>query len=174
MNKMTKGALATGLGVALLLGGGGTLAVWNTTVEANAGKIVTGDLQLTAGQGTWSNASGQAIDPATYKVVPGDELRFSQPVTVKLTGDQMRASLTVSDKLGSTASYLSVANPVLTDGHGATVPAELVPASSGVYTASVLVTFPASTTGTTGAEATNDLGKIGFKLEQKAPTSPTP
>jgi hypothetical protein len=67
-----------------------------------------------------------------------------------------------------------VANPVLTDGHGVTVPSELLPASSGVSTASVLVTFPASTTGTTGAEATNDLGKIGFKLEQKAPTSPTP
>jgi hypothetical protein len=86
----------------------------------------------------------------------------------------MRASLTVSDKLGSTASYLNVANPVLTDEHGASVPAELVPASSGVYTASVLVKFPASTTGTTGTDATNDLGKIGFKLEQNAPANPTP
>ena len=31
MNKMAKGAIATGLGVALLIGGGGTLAIWNDT-----------------------------------------------------------------------------------------------------------------------------------------------
>ncbi|GAA3326839.1 MULTISPECIES: alternate-type signal peptide domain-containing protein [Paeniglutamicibacter] len=52
MNKMTKGALATGLDVALLLGGGGTLAVWNKSVAEPAGTITSGDLELTAGTGT--------------------------------------------------------------------------------------------------------------------------
>ena len=35
--------------------------------------------------------------------------------------------------------------------------------SDGVYTASVTVTFPESTTGTVGTKATNDLGKIGLQ-----------
>lgn len=176
MNKMTKGALATGLGVALLIGGGGTLAVWNTTAEKQAGSIANGDLQLTAGAGTWTNAHGTPVNLASYKAVPGDALTFTQPVDVVLDGDLMKANLTVTDKLtaGQAATYLQVGQTTLKNKSGAVVSAPLNKDSDGTYTASVTVTFLSGTTGTTGTQASNDLGKIGFKLEQDASsTQPT-
>ncbi|GAA5228411.1 alternate-type signal peptide domain-containing protein [Paeniglutamicibacter antarcticus] len=172
MNKMTKGALATGVGVALLLSGGGTLAVWNTAAEANAGTMTGGDLQMTAGTGTWTNSKGTVVKLASYRVVPGDVLTFTQPVTVAIDGDLMRASLTVTDKLtAAQASYLSVGETTLSDSVNKPVTTELNKDSDGTYTAAVKVTFKEGTTTTTGAKATNDLGKIGFKLDQIAPTS---
>jgi alternate signal-mediated exported protein len=170
MNKMIKGALATGIGAALLIGGGGTLAVWNTTAEQQAGSIANGDLQLTAAAGTWKNSKGTTINLASYKAVPGDKLTFTQPVTVALDGDLMKAHLTVTDKLTApeTATYLQVGETTLKDSNGATVTESLTKDSDGTYTASVTVTFLTATTGTAGTKATNNLGKIGFKLEQDA------
>lgn len=170
MNKMTKGALATGVGVALLLGGGGTLAVWNTAAEAKAGTMANGDLKLEAGAGTWTNSAGTVVSLATYRAVPGDTLTFRQPVTVELDGDLMRANLTVTDKLASTVSYLSVGEAALTDAASKPVTKELTNDSDGTYTAAVTVKFLETTGGTVGTKATNDLGKIGFKLEQVAPS----
>lgn len=174
MNKMAKGTLAIGLGVALLLGGGGTLAVWNASVDTPAGAIVSGDLQLTAGTGTWTNAVGTVVQLDTYKVVPGDELRFTQPVNVALDGDLMSASLTLTNSLASSASYLQVGTATLKDQGGTIVTAPLNANSDGVYTASVSVKFLESTTGAVGTKASNALGNIGFKLEQIAPSSTTP
>lgn len=169
MNKMTKGTLATGVGIALLLGGGGTLAVWNTAAEATGGSITNGNLALSAGAGAWTNAKGTTITLGKYKAVPGDVLTFSQPVTVALDGDLMKANLTVTDKLASSASYLSVGPTTLTGATGAVTNEALTKDSSGAYTAKVSVTFKTETDGTTGTTAVNDLGKIGFKLEQLAP-----
>lgn len=166
MNKMTKGALATGLGATLLLGSGGSLAVWNSTAEAPAGSIVTGDLKLTAGTGIWTNSLG-TIDLSTYKVVPGDTLTFTQPVDVVLEGDRMEAKLTLTDNLTTAASYLQIGPTTLTDSTGASI-ATLTDGSDGTYTAKVDVTFLPETSGTAGTNSTNDLGKIGFKLEQTA------
>lgn len=175
MNKMTKGALATGLGVALLLGGGGTLAVWNKSVAEPAGTIASGDLELTAGTGTWTNDVGASIILSTYKAVPGDELHFSQPVTVALAGDLMSASLTLTNNLATdpSVSYLQVGSATLKDANGAIVTGPLDANSDGDYTAAVSVKFLESTSGTVGTKATNDLGSIGFKLEQIAPAGTT-
>lgn len=169
MNKMTKGTLATGVGIALLLGGGGTLAVWNTAAEANAGTIANGNLALSAGTGIWTNAKGTTITLGKYKAVPGEVLTFSQPVTVALEGDLMKANLTVTDKLASSASYLTVGPTTLSGAQGPITDEALTKDSSGTYTAKVNVTFKAETDGTTGVNATNELGKIGFKLAQLAP-----
>lgn len=175
MNKMTKGALATGLGAALLIGGGGTLAVWNTTAEQQAGSIVNGDLQLTAGAGTWTNSESTKIeDLSSYRAVPGDTLTFSQPVTVALDGDLMEAHLTVTDKLTApeAAAYLKVGETTLKDDSDNIVTGSLTEDSDGIYTASVTVTFLSTPTdGTISTKATNNLGKIGFKLEQVAPSA---
>lgn len=168
MNKLAKGALATGLGVALLIGGGGTLAVWNAEQSVAPGKIVTGDLQLDAGQGTWTNAQGP-INIDNYRAVPGDKLTFTQDVEVDLKGDLMLANLTVTDKLLTEASYLKVGETTLKKG-GAPVTEALDENADGTYTAAVTVDFLASAT--TGADTDNPLGKIAFKLDQEAPTAP--
>lgn len=104
-------------------------------------------------------------------MVPGDELHFSQPVTVALDGDLMSASLTLTNNLASSASYLQVGSAPLKDQGGTAVTAPLDASSDGEYTATVSVTFLEATTGTEGTKASNALGAIGFKLEQIAPVT---
>ncbi|ALE93931.1 hypothetical protein AOC05_02900 [Arthrobacter alpinus] len=176
MNKLAKGAIATGVGVILLVGGGGTLATWNQAQNASMGSVVAGDLNLTAGTGAWTNAAGTTIAKiADYKVVPGDTLTYTQPLTVTLTGNLMTAKLAVTG--ASTANGFgdsAVVSPTtLTNSKSGKVLPDtvLVPTDSGVVTASTTFTFKKSTTGTDATKAAVDLSGIGYKLEQQAPVS---
>ena len=44
MNKLVKGAVAGAAGIALLLGGAGTFALWNASTNVSTGSISTGTL----------------------------------------------------------------------------------------------------------------------------------
>jgi len=171
MNKMTKGALATGLGVALLVGGGGTLAVWNADATAGAGEIKSGDLNITAKAGVWTNGNDKVTDLATYRVVPGDVLTFTQPVEVTLVGDLMKATLAVTDP-NNASKFLQVSDVVLTKDGKEFTDTALEPSDSGEYTATVTVELPDTVGGRDYATATHDLGKIGFTLVQDAIDTP--
>ena len=186
MNKMAKGALATGVGVALLLGGGGTLAVWNQTQSANAGQIAAGDLQLTIKKaGEWKNAYGTVVDldptnnVADYTVVPGDILTYSQIMDVKLTGDQMKAKLTLDGSFsngGFGPNDVTIGEVVVKeDKAGATqiLGQQLTPANSGTVVASASFTFK-NVDARKSAEAVADLRGMSFKLEQQAVPAVTP
>jgi alternate signal-mediated exported protein len=117
MNKFTKASIATGAGIVLLLGGGGTLAYWNAEAGAGAGTINAGTLGITAGAaGTWTDANGDAIaDITNYLVVPGDTVTFTRTFTVDATGENLKADLSVDtssivagdwdDELTTTAVY---------------------------------------------------------------------
>ena len=90
MNKNAKAAIAVAAGALLLLGGGGTLAVWNTSKTVDAGSVGTGTLNLdtTGLDGVWYHydptithladyaTDGDVVDPATYHVVPEDKLIY--------------------------------------------------------------------------------------------------
>jgi alternate signal-mediated exported protein len=171
MNKMTKGALATGLGVALLVGGGGTLAVWNANAGADAGTVKSGNLNITADPGVWTNAiskEGESIDISTYKMVPGDMLTFTQPVTVDLVGDLMQATLTLTDP-NDISAHLEVSDITLTDKNGKEfTETALDPADSGKYTAKVTVELPDTVEGRDYVNETHQLETIGFTLTQDA------
>ena len=182
MNKMAKGAIATGVGVLLLVGGGGTLATWNQAQNATMGSVVSGDLNLvpsttTDGKGQWTNAAGTKIDVSTYKVVPGDVLTYTQDLNVTLTGDLMAAKLTVTgagvDGAGATAfGGAAVVNATtLTKGTQILPGTILLPADSGVVKASTTFTFKTSTTGRTATNATFDFSSVGYALVQQAPAS---
>ena len=177
MKKMTKGAIVTGLGVALLLGGGGTLAVWNDSVETKAGSIAAGDLQLTDQKtGVWtSNVTKSAIsDINTYRVVPGEILTYTQDMTVKLLGDQMVATLEhqgagVDNGFGSN---VLVSTPVLKNAKGQVLPStELRPADSGKVTATTTFTFKSETTNRDSVNAQYNFDEVEYVLTQKAPTA---
>ena len=81
MNKYTKGAIATGAAIVLLLGGAGTFALWNDDAE-----VAGGDDQLRNAHdrarrtsASWIDSNGDPIlDIATYLIVPGDVLTFTQ------------------------------------------------------------------------------------------------
>ena len=175
MNKMAKGAIATGVGVILLAGGGGTLATWNQASNASMGSVVSGDLNLTAGAGVWTNASGSKINVASYKVVPGDTLTYTQPLTVTLTGDLMVAKLAVTGTGADSGFTNNVAvSPTTLRGaaNKAVLPATaLVPADSGEVIASTTFSFKEATSGRNAANATYNFAGIGYNLVQQAPTA---
>ena len=176
MNKMAKGALATGVGVALLLGGGGTLAVWNQEVNASAGTIAAGNLQLATETGVWtSNISGPVGNIATYKIVPGEKLTYTQNVDVTLEGNNIGANLTVTgagaNGTGAAAfkaANISVGSVTLKKGEAA-IANPLKTSVKGVQ-ASVTFEFLGSTTARDSTNASYDFSQVGFKLEQVAPT----
>lgn len=176
MNKMAKGVITTGVGIVLLVGGGGTLATWNQAQSASMGKVVAGDLNLVpASAGVWTNASGTVVNVASYKVVPGDTLSYSQPLNLTLVGDLMVAHLTVTgafaaDGFGANAT-VSATTLTKSDSKVVSATADLVPTDSGVVTASTTFTFNKSTTGRDSVAASVDLSGIGYSLVQQAPVA---
>ncbi|MBP2374097.1 alternate-type signal peptide domain-containing protein [Paeniglutamicibacter psychrophenolicus] len=180
---MTKGALATGLGIALLIGGGSTLAVWNVEATAHAGTITSGNMTLKAGTGTWENAAGTDVVLSTYKVVPGDKLTLTQPVEVTLEGDLMEAELTVDDVAGvatkigggkkAVDSFLEIEKPELFK-DGKEFPEPLTPATDGKFTAKVTVTLPEETEKLDGANLSTNLSGITFRLVQQSISNQQP
>jgi alternate signal-mediated exported protein len=178
MNKMTKGALATGLGVALLVGGGGTLAVWNAEATKTAGTIVAGNMTLDAGEGKWTNVNGKDVDLAEYKVVPGDVLTFTQPVTVGMTGDLLEAALTTTGLARKDTGYFTVGATELTDKSYNAVVNPLTSATNkekeGAYIAKVSVTFDSDIkVNNESKNASRVLGALNFQLDQTKSASGT-
>jgi alternate signal-mediated exported protein len=118
MNAFVKSAVAGAAGIALLLGGAGTFAVWNSSASASAGVLRTGQLSLatTPGAGQWKDlTSGSTLTSAeltSYRMIPGTQLEYTVPVTVTATGTGLKAVLSYS--LGSTSSTLTSVVPALT------------------------------------------------------------
>jgi alternate signal-mediated exported protein len=96
MNKLIKGSIAGAAGIALLLGGAGTLAFWNDDAVITGATITAGNLDIApaatpgAGDG-WKNSKG-AVTIANYRVVPGDVLTYTQSFDVTATGDNLVAT----------------------------------------------------------------------------------
>ena len=101
MNKAMKGAIAAGAAGILLLGGAGTFAVWRDSATVDAGTVSTGQLSLSAADGTWTETDTPLvqIDPETFQIVPGDSLTYTTAVTVKAEGENLQAELTVPTTL---------------------------------------------------------------------------
>ena len=98
MNKLVKGSIAGAAGIALLLGGAGTFALWNDSQILGGGSVQTGELDIALnGTGTWKDISTDAANttwvPATDKLVPGDTVTFTQDVAVKASGKNIKATL---------------------------------------------------------------------------------
>ena len=177
MKKMTKGAVVTGLGVALLLGGGGTLAVWNADDTADIGIVTAGDLNLDAKAGVWtSNLASQPItNIASYRIIPGEKLTYTQEIDVTLKGnDGLKAQLTVGgidSVTNSFGGHLQDISYSITDQQGKTVFSQNNMGGQvvrhGKYTAAASFTFNAEQR--QAANATLDLRKISYRLTQLTP-----
>ena len=179
MKKMTKGAIVTGLGVALLLGGGGTLATWNMNQSANAGTIQTGNMGLTQESGVWTSNlnSGETISSAdiwNYKIVPGEEMTYTQVVEVSAEGNlAAELSLSMGSLSGSLLNKLSLQSFTVTP-EGSNVAAissynGKATVAPGKYTVSATIQFDA--TGTEAMNSSLSLNDIQYVLTQKTPTN---
>jgi alternate signal-mediated exported protein len=166
MNKLTKAAIAGAAGIALLLGGAGSLAYWNAADTVNAGSISTGTLELSATDGTWNTA------PALW--VPGDSYTYSATVSVTASGDNIKGTLSIDtsgitdddELLDDIALSLNVTGSlpggVTANGDGTY---DIV--GAGTYSLDVTVTAafdPDSGNDTQGKSL--DLSALGFKVVQ--------
>lgn len=94
MNKLIKGSIAGAAGIALLLGGAGTLAYWNDSATiASAGTVSTGSLKIASTTaGAWTGLPS-GVNIAAFKMVPGDSVGYSETFTVTAVGDNIKAEL---------------------------------------------------------------------------------
>ncbi len=169
MKKMTKGALAIGIGSAMLLGGGGTLARWNVTEAANAGTIVTGNLDITAAKGVWTNARGEAINDINgYRVVPGETLTYTQTLDVDLEGAEMKATLGLNKLPAGVSNNMEFSTPTLTQKGKPVNPTNLTAANDGEMTASTTFKFKDTAIGQQDVKTQINLGDISYVLNQVA------
>ncbi|MCU1425251.1 MAG: alternate-type signal peptide protein [Microbacteriaceae bacterium] len=101
MNKLIKGSIAGAAGIALLLGGAGTLAFWNDDAIITGATITAGDLDVApvaspaAGDG-WKRGTTVIPNITGYKIVPGDVLTYTQSFDVTATGDNLKATAALS------------------------------------------------------------------------------
>lgn len=166
MSKLVRGSIAGAAGIALLLGGAGTFALWNATASVSAQAITAGTLNLTANaDGVWKK-DGTPITASTYRIIPGTTLVFTQTLTVSAVGDGLTADLT-HNGLSSTNSLaavtietLEVASPT------ATVNGSTLKFTAGTSTVDVKLTVVFPEEATTGKNAVLDLSALNFTLTQ--------
>ena len=99
MNKLVKGSIAGAAGIALLLGGAGTLATWNSASTVSApGSITAGTLDIAPATGAladgWKLGTGALkTSPTGFKIVPGDIVTYTKTFNVTATGDNLSAEI---------------------------------------------------------------------------------
>lgn len=118
MNKLLKGSIAGAAGVALLLGGAGTFALWNDDATVNGGTISAGTLTVVETPGAtseWSSADGGTIaDIGAFQIVPGDVLTYTTTLDITAQGDNLSATLEI-DPRSIVPSTLAAADAALAD-----------------------------------------------------------
>lgn len=175
MNKLAKGAIATGIATALLLGGGATLALWNDAVSVGAAEeINSGVLTLDASAGNWS------ASPELW--VPGDSFSYTTDVSIVAKGDNLVSELTVDpasltgdaallEALDYSISVTDVAGGSFVAAGADTVsvvPSDALSGSPVTGKVTVTVTFPESVAGTVAQDAQAQLSGLQLLLNQIA------
>jgi alternate signal-mediated exported protein len=95
-SKLTKALVATGVGIALLAGGGGTFAAWSSKADLESASIKSGSLELAASPtgGSWrSESTGPISDIGNYHIVPGESLVFTQNVDLVARGAALKYTI---------------------------------------------------------------------------------
>lgn len=112
MNKLVKGAIATGVGVVLLMGGAGTLAYWNAGTNLGTATITAGQLSVSpVANGAWKNGAANISSIGAFRTVPGDTLTYTQDVTLNASGDNLKFTVGLAaGALTLPATYTAPAN----------------------------------------------------------------
>ncbi len=122
MKKLTKAAIAGAAGIALLLGGAGSLAFWNASANVAGGTITAGELTITAANpevpGTWTVSNGTIVNGAiaditSFRAVPGDVLTYTKDFAITAVGNNLKASVGITGDSITAATPLTPANTAL-------------------------------------------------------------
>ena len=158
MNTMLKGSIAGATGIALLMGGFGTYALWSDSEQLAANGVQSGDLAIDTAAGTWDDANTTAANDwsAADKMVPGDKVTYTQAFTVTGTGKNLKGAIALAAQnlspngfstLTRTVDVVS-SNSAITKVNGTNF-TFAAPFGSATLTATVTYVLPASTAGTT-------------------------
>lgn len=174
MKKSTKGALAGAAAGALLLGGAGSLAYWTDSVDVPGSTLTSGHFRLDDApncQG-WTLHNGDAFNPGTDTIVPGETLTRVCTVGISAVGSHITGQFTaeaptdsgdanLAAALGVTAAY-SVDNG---GGSGdGSAPLD-IPAGDSTLTATITVTFDTAA-GNNTEDVTDTLDAITISATQ--------
>tara|TARA_R110002051_G_scaffold68402_1_gene123150 strand:- start:967 stop:1518 length:552 start_codon:yes stop_codon:yes gene_type:complete len=173
MNKLVKGSIAGAAGIALLLGGAGTLATWNSAATISApGTISAGTLSIAAATGStdgWKIGNAATVaSPAGFKIVPGDTVTFTKTFNVTATGDNLTATAALGT-LAITPATSSAADTALAAAltksaaftvNGAATTSVSPAAGTQPVVVTVTITYPKSATA--GAENSSKLGAVSL------------
>ncbi|WP_341952912.1 alternate-type signal peptide domain-containing protein [Salinibacterium sp. TMP30] len=174
MNKLVKGSIAGAAGIALLLGGAGTLATWNSSVTVSApGSITAGTLDIAATTGTtdgWKLGSAATVaSPASFKIVPGDTVTYTKTFNVTATGDNLSAAIGLGTVAIAPANSATAADTALAAAltksavftvNGATATTISPAAGTQPVVVTATITYPKSATA--GAENSSKTGAVSL------------
>lgn len=121
-----------------LFAGGGTLALWNDSVETESYELTAGTLEIAQNQAltaTDVNGQGGELDLKDLQIAPGQEIQFTKGYDIALDGENLVAKV---DTTALQAAYQSA----LEGGEG----------YDGVTITNVTVTTPQGTPATFGDE----------------------
>lgn len=170
-----KGTVAAAAGVAVLLGGAGTFALWNAEGAIGTASTATGSLTATFGDTVWTDdtpgAENAIPDIGTFVMVPGDVVVGTADVDVTAVGENLRIDTGLDYADGTLPDDVDV-SVVLTDGADAEV-TRLSGSNAGTthdLTATVTLRFDESATGSMSQEV--NLNAIAIDLQQVAPGAP--
>lgn len=175
MNKYTKGAIASGAAIVLLLGGAGTFALWNDSSDIAGGNITSGTLELVnPGTGAWLDivpVVPVAIPSINaFKIVPGDLVQYTQAFEIEASGNKLKATLGVYSADFVAAAVLAGFDPgdivVTVSVNGVPGSAEITSADDGL-TKTVVVTVSFDEDADNGSQnRTVDLTSLDITLNQ--------
>ncbi|MCK8475681.1 alternate-type signal peptide domain-containing protein [Microbacterium aurugineum] len=95
MNKIAKSTLAAAAGVALLMGGAGTLAAWSDGTFAPLGSLISaGDLQLSdPSSSVWRDETGAVITLDGLRIAPGDTIIHEATMQLTAHGENLHGEI---------------------------------------------------------------------------------
>jgi alternate signal-mediated exported protein len=175
MNKLTKGAIAGAAGIALLLGGAGSFALWNSTATINAGVVSAGTLKLNTQPGTWVDKTFGANNKTiasinNFRLAPGTTVQYTQVFDIVATGNHLTATLSLDPSSIEGYDLANYADVTFTGPLALDTGFTAVITGSQTVTAVVTVKLPAGTAVDNRSQGTTlDLSHLKFNLEQTAP-----
>lgn len=181
MHKIVTGTIAGAAGIALLLGGAGTFALWNASASSAASSVSSGTLTLSANNdGAWTditNGRSTAINPSTALMVPGNTFQFTQTLNIGATGQDLKANLTYATQsiTGDSALLAATQKTLAVTSSSATVVQStsnantfVVSPSASTSTVKVVFTITLPSSATTGQNGSINVGALAFTLTQTA------
>lgn len=175
-NKMIKGSIAGAAGVALLMGGFGTYALWSDSEELASNGVQSGQLSIDTAAGAYDDDNSAAADDwsASDKMVPGDVVTYTQTFTIKGDGKNLEGTISYVEP-SLTSTFATLTHDVVVTSDDTTV-AETAPGSNqfefsdefgtATLTAVVTYTFPGSTGGTSDQNKAAALPAANFTIAQ--------